>query len=122
MNDHLDRPIPPQLQKLIDAWDANAREAEMPEGACFVDFEQEQSCYVREYYRADDGVIDYRRRTETCHMGPAWEIACNFERGPILRWFPEQDLWFEQSRYGDCKKLKHGLSSALEIAGMAYTG
>ncbi len=116
---NLDRPIPPKLQKLIDAWEANAREAEMPEGACFVDFEQDCSCYVREYYRADDGAIDFRRHS---FEGPAWEIACNFERGPILRWFPEQDVWLEQSRYRDCRKLKHGLSSALEIAGMAYTG
>ena len=115
-----DRPIPPQLHKLIDAWEANAREAEMPEGACFVEFEEEQSCLIREYRLDPTGTPYIARRNEV--SGPAWEIACNFERGPILRWFPEQDLWVEQTRFGDCEELKHGLSSALEIAGMAYTG
>lgn len=116
---NLDRPIPPQLQKLIDAWEANAREAEMPEGACFVDFEEEQSCHIREYRLDPWGSPDFRRKEV---KGPAWEIACNYDRGPILRWFPEQDLWVEQTRWRDCNELKHGLSSALEIAAMAYTG
>ena len=115
-----DRPIPPQLQKLIDAWEANAREAEMPEGACFVEFEEEREVAVREYYLDSEGYPDYRNKMM---KGPAWEIACNFERGPILFWFPEQDLWLSQDRWsGDCRPFKTGLVAALSVANMAYTG
>ena len=99
MNDHLDRPIPPQLQKVIDAWIANAKE--LPDDCCCVEFEE------------DEG------------QGPAWQVSCFYgtaTEAPSIFWFPEQDVWLLCPYYGSPRPIKGGLSQAIETAGMAYTG
>tara|TARA_R110002012_G_scaffold12735_6_gene56262 strand:+ start:1030 stop:1374 length:345 start_codon:yes stop_codon:yes gene_type:complete len=111
---------PEQIEKVAAAWRANAEEAGMPEDSCYVSFDPEEERRVKEYYTDQWGSPDYRYKEVS---GPAWEVTCNYEQGPILFWFPEQDIWLLMYQYaGGCSIMKGGFREALETAGMIYTG
>ena len=72
------------------------------------------------FYVCDDGAPDYRYEEVE---GPAWEVACNYERGPMLFWFIEQDVWLYSTPYAEgCSRMKGGLSEAIANAEIVYTG
>lgn len=112
--------IPKEILQVAEAWDANAKEAGMPDDACYVDFEEKEERDIKVFYIAKDGDADYRREVIT---GPAWEVCCNYERGPILFWFPEQDVWLLMYQYAEgCERMKGGHSEAVATAEIVYTG
>ena len=112
--------IPDKVLQVAAAWDANAKEAGMPYDACYVSFDAKEEREIKVFYIAKDGVPDYRHEEIT---GPAWEVCCNYERGPILFWFTEQDVWLYSTPYGDgCETMKGGLSEAIANAEIVYTG
>tara|TARA_R110001583_G_scaffold88352_9_gene229285 strand:- start:127 stop:483 length:357 start_codon:yes stop_codon:yes gene_type:complete len=113
-------PIPQEIQQVATAWRANAKEAGMPDDACYVSYDANEERRVKEFYIDPWGSPDYRYKSIE---GPAWEMACNYERGPILFWFPEQDIWLLMYQYADgCKRMKGGHSEAVATAEILYTG
>ena len=112
--------IPKEILQVAEAWDANAKEAGMPDDACYVSFDAEEERDIKVFYIAKDGDADYRREVIT---GPAWEVCCNYERGPILFWFTEQDVWLYTTPYAEaCKRMEGGHSEAVATGEIVYTG
>ena len=114
------RTIPDAVQQVVAAWKANAIKAGMSEDACYVGFDANESRTVKVFYVSDDGAPDYRYEEIE---GPAWEVTCNYERGPILFWFTEQDVWLYAEQYAEgCSRMKGGLLDAIATAEIVYTG
>jgi hypothetical protein len=113
-------PIPQEIQQVAGAWRANAKEAGMPDDACYVSYDANEERRVKEFYIDPWGSPDYRYKSIE---GPAWEVCCNYERGPILFWFPEQNVWLYSTPYAEgCSRMKGGLSEAIGNAEIVYTG
>ena len=75
------RKVPTEIEQVATAWRANAREADMPDDACYVSFNENEARCVKVFYVCNDGAPDYRYEEI---IGPAWEVTCNYERGPLL--------------------------------------
>ena len=113
-------PTPEKIEHVAAEWRANAKEAGMPDDSCYVSFDPKEERRVKEYYTDPWGAPDYRYKEIS---GPAWEVTCNYERGPILFWFVDQDIWLVSSQYAEgCSVMKGGFREALETTGMVYTG
>ena len=111
---------PTEIEQVAKAWRANAKEAGMPEDACFVSFDENESRQVKVFYVCEDGAPDYRYEEVE---GPAWEVTSNYERGPILFWFTKQNVWLYSSQYAEgCSRMRGGLSEAIANAEIVYTG
>lgn len=114
---------PNEVLEVIEAWQENAREAGMPKDSCYVTFKPDEERRIKELYAwVDHGtaVLDCRYKEIS---GPAWQISCNYECGPILFWFTEQNVWLYCEQYADgCKIMKHGLDEAIGTAKIVYTG
>ena len=109
-----------QVSKVIAAWRANAKEAGMPEDSCYVAFINDAIQDIKVFYIDGHGDPDYRHEEIS---GPAWEIACNYERGTSLIWFTDQDVWLHRAPYSEgCGKMKGGLTEAIANAEIVYTG
>ena len=92
----------------------------MPENSCYVSFDENEEREVKEFYLDPWGSPAYRYKEIS---GPAWEVTCNYEKGPILFWFPEQDIWLFSFQHAEgCSRMKGGLSEAIATAEIVYTG
>jgi hypothetical protein len=112
--------IPDEISRVASEWRKNAQAAEMPEDSCCVEFDADLEVRVQAFYACEDGGWDVRYDKI---KGPSWSVSCNYERGPILRWFPAQDVWLYSRQYAEsCSRIKGGLSEAIANAQIVYTG
>ena len=116
--------IPAPVQRVIEAWKANAAEAGMPENACCVEHEsQEARAHYGPYYRCSSGDYD-RDILDQGEYAPAWTVCCNYERaGMSLTYFPSDGRWLYYARGRESSSLiKGGTDEAVANAEIVYTG
>jgi hypothetical protein len=116
--------VPDAVQRVVDAWKANAAEAGMPEDACCVSHAPSESrAHYGPYYLDPWGAPD-RDILDQEEEQPAWIVCCNYERADLhLTYFPQDGRWLYYARNRESSNLiKGGTAEAVANAEIVYTG
>ena len=115
--------VPTEIEQVAKAWRANAKEAGMPEDACYVYDEPQSRAHYGPYYQDPWGDWD-RNIIDSGEEEPAWTVCCNYSRaGMSLTYFPSDGRWLYYARGRESSSLiKGGLSEAIANAEIVYTG
>jgi len=107
------------VQPIIAAWRANAEEAGMLDDCLVIQTEDRSAQYLGPVVTKvfGPGPFDFDRDRTVVNegiTGLAWVLYCNYERGPIMTYFPELDLWLQSQPYGETTvKMEGGADEAM---------